>query len=232
MNDEPRSYVVAGQHAWSRAAFDDHIAGLPGRWTFIGEAGELTADKLAELQPRYVFFLHWSTRVPEAIVAEYECVCFHMTDVPFGRGGSPLQNLILAGHTSTQLTALRMVEAFDAGPVYYKVPLPLDGSAQEIYGRAMRVAATLIERFVAEQPTPVPQQGEATVFRRRKPADSELPERASAAQLYDFIRMLDAEGYPHAFVRHGALRLEFRDAVLRDGFVEARAIIRTEGDQP
>ncbi len=26
---------------------------------------------------------------------KFECVCFHMTDVPYGRGGSPLQNLII-----------------------------------------------------------------------------------------------------------------------------------------
>jgi len=37
-----------------------------------------------------------------------------MTDVPYGRGGSPLQNLIVRGHTETKLTALRCVRDLDA----------------------------------------------------------------------------------------------------------------------
>ena len=59
------------------------------------------------------------------IIKRFECVCFHMADVPYGRGGSPLQNLIARGHRETKLTALRMVEDFDAGPVYSKMPLCL-----------------------------------------------------------------------------------------------------------
>lgn len=34
------------------------------------------------------------------------------------------------------------------------------------------------------------------------------------AALHDFIRMLDAEGYPHAFIEHGCFRLEFTRAAL------------------
>ena len=55
------------------------------------------------------FFVHWSRRVPDHWLPRYECACFHMTDVPFGRGGSPLQNLIERGHRETQLSASRMV---------------------------------------------------------------------------------------------------------------------------
>ena len=52
---------------------------------------------LKKITPRYIFFLHWDWRVPHVIWQQHECVCFHMTDVPYGRGGSPLQNLILEG---------------------------------------------------------------------------------------------------------------------------------------
>lgn len=66
-----------------------------------------------------------------------------MTDVPYGRGGSPLQNLILAGHADTQLTALKMVEEMDAGPVYAKRPLSLEGKAQDIYEKAGELSFSL-----------------------------------------------------------------------------------------
>ena len=55
-----------------------------------------------------------------------------MTDVPYGRGGSPLQHLILAGHRETKVSALRMVEAFDAGPVYLKAPMDLTTAFDDI----------------------------------------------------------------------------------------------------
>ena len=58
-----------------------------------------------------------------------------MTDLPYGRGGSPLQNLIIRGHRDTQLTALKCEENVDEGPVYAKTPLSLSGSAEEILAR-------------------------------------------------------------------------------------------------
>ena len=134
-------YLVAGSRPWSRKVFDQSISKYPGSWHFVSRPEELTVDLVVRLVPRYVFFLHWSWRVPAEIVDGYECVCFHMTDVPFGRGGSPLQNLIVRGYRRTKLTALRMVEAFDAGPVYLKADLSLAGSAEEIYLRASHLSA-------------------------------------------------------------------------------------------
>ena len=41
-----------------------------------------------------------------------------MTDLPFGRGGSPLQNLIVRGYKETMLSAIKCVGEVDAGPIY------------------------------------------------------------------------------------------------------------------
>ena len=60
-----------------------------------------------------------------------------MTDLPFGRGGSPLQNLITRGISKTKISALRCNEEIDAGPIYLKRPLSLHGSAEEIYQLAI-----------------------------------------------------------------------------------------------
>ena len=74
--------------------FDTWVGMPPGRWHFIGEREELTEARVASIGPSKTCFLHWSWKVPAEILETYECVCFHMTDVPYGRGGSPLQNLI------------------------------------------------------------------------------------------------------------------------------------------
>src|SRR5438309_7856286 len=133
---ERKTYLVMGCKPWNSRLFDEVLRALPGRWHYIGSPDEFSAALVHQLSPRYIFFLHWSWKFPDELVDRYECVCFHMTDVPFGRGGSPLQNLIVRGMRETKLTALRMSREFDAGPVYMKEPLSLAGGAEEIYMRA------------------------------------------------------------------------------------------------
>ena len=214
MND---TSIVCGCKSWNRWVFDATISKFPGTWRYFSTKEELTAANVKKISPRYIFFLHWSWIVPQNVLDAAECVNFHMTDLPFGRGGSPLQNLILLGKTETVLTAHRMTKELDAGPVYLKKPLSLDGTAQEILERSSALAATMIETIIKTYPEPVPQTGEVVIFRRRTPAESEIPKGLSPKQLYDFIRMLDGEGYPAAFRQHDGFRSELRNARLAEG---------------
>ncbi len=211
MNDAQR-YIVAGAKPWNRKVFDEVISRYPGQWRFICESNELTDELIEEVSPRYIFFLHWSWIVPAKLTDNYECVCFHMTDVPYGRGGSPLQNLIVRGHRTTKLTALRMSQKLDAGPVYLKEELSLEGNAEEIYVRASELSAEMIQRIVSEQIEPQHQAGDPVIFKRRGPSDSRIPGLANVNAVYDFIRMLDAESYPRAFLEYGGFRFEFSRA--------------------
>lgn len=218
-------YIVAGSKPWNRRVFDEEISHYPGQWVFVGEREQLSPALAEQFKPRYVFFLHWSWIVPNEIIDRYECLCFHMADVPYGRGGSPLQNLIVCGHRQTKLTALRMVAELDTGPVYLKEDLSLEGNAEEIYIRASYLSAKMIRRIVEECPEPVPQTGEPIIFKRRKPSESRIPAVDSLQALYDYIRMLDAEGYPHAFLEYEGFRYEFRRATLYDGRIVADVMI-------
>jgi methionyl-tRNA formyltransferase len=221
----PRKYLVAGCKPWNRRAFEEVIRRFPGEWEFVGSPEELTREKVRKIKPRFIFFLHWSWKVPEEIVSRHECVCFHMADVPYGRGGSPLQNLILRGKKHTKLTALRMTADFDAGPVYAKEDLCLGGGAEEIYVRQTFLAAEMIRRIIRDEPEPTEQVGKGTVFRRRRPEESEIGKARSIETLCDFLRMLDAETYPRAFIRHRGFRYEFSRAVLYDGKIKADVAI-------
>jgi len=205
------NFVFASSKKWHYPLFENAKNEIPGKWNWVSSPEELE-DACRENSPRYIFFFHWSWHVPRSIWERYECVCFHMTDVPYGRGGSPLQNLILAGHTSTRLSALRMVGEMDAGPVYAKKHLDLDGSAQSIYTRAGQLSANLMQWIISTEPVPVPQQGDVTLFKRRVPEQSCISEHGNIDSLYDFIRMLDADGYPHAFLKYGNYRFEFSRA--------------------
>ena len=219
-------YVVVGRFPWNKTAFGSRVGDDP-HWQFVSSAEDV--ERLASGGVSLAFFLHWSSLVPASVLEACECVCFHMTDVPYGRGGSPLQNLIASGHKSTVLTALRMTEQFDAGPVYAKRPLSLEGTAEAVLVRASELAMDIAVELVRERPEPVEQQGEVTVFRRRQPAESRVPGGLTVDGLHDFIRMLDAQGYPHAFMEVEGYRLEFSRSGRYDGRVEASVTITPVG---
>ncbi|MCS7071870.1 MAG: hypothetical protein NZM00_10225, partial [Anaerolinea sp.] len=213
--------VLAASRLWRPDLSERVAARIQRPCILIREQAELTLSRLRELQPSHVFFPHWSHRIPEEIFESFECIIFHMTDLPYGRGGSPLQNLIASGHTDTVLCALRCVKEIDAGPVYLRRPLSLAGTAQEIYIRATDLIVDMVRTIVVEQPIPQTQSGPVTKFRRRSAADSEWPAQSDLQRLHDHIRMLDADGYPRSFVRVGGYRIEFSRSSYRGDHVIA-----------
>lgn len=204
---------------------------LPGYQVMrLSERYELTVEMLERIRPDFVFFPHWSWLIPEEIHAQFDCVIFHITDLPYGRGGSPLQNLIVRGYKETKLTALKCVSELDAGPIYLKRPLSLVGTAEEILQRASASMEEMIVDIVKNRPAPVPQDGRVIEFSRRQPRDGNLASLVEIGQVYDYIRMLDAEGYPPAFIDTGCLHFEFSEANLNEEFVEAKVRIRRESN--
>jgi len=222
MSNNKKRYIVVAIRPWNEKIFKERISKFLGAWKLINDPEALRYEAIKEFNPRYIFFIHWSIKVPEEITDNFECVCFHMTDVPYGRGGSPLQNLIIRGHRETKITALGMTEDFDAGPIYLKEDLSLEGLAEEIYIRAAELIADMISEIIKDEPIPKPQKGTSVIFKRRKPEESELPVCKSLRELFDFIRMLDAEGYPHAFIKCKGFLFEFsrpslhHDSILAD----------------
>jgi len=218
-------YIVAAIRPWNQCLFEEKILKFPGIWKLINRPDELTIDLVNQFKPRYIFFIHWSKRVPAEIIDNFECVCFHMTDLPYGRGATPLQNLIVRGHTQTTISAIQMVREIDAGPIYFKHSLSLQGNAEEIYIRSSGIAIDMIHKLIKTEPLPHPQKGKIVKFRPRCFPDSEIPSDANLRKIFDWIRMLDAEEYPPAFLDAGKFRIEFKRAVLRYNAIETNARI-------
>jgi methionyl-tRNA formyltransferase len=181
-------------------------------WLLINDKNDFNSSVLSTLKINKIFIPHWSYFIPEDIYARYECIVFHMTDLPFGRGGSPLQNLIVRGYKETQIAALSVVKELDAGPVYLKRALSLKGNATEIFTRANDIIELMISEIIAEDLKPKKQEGEIVNFKRRTPEQSNVKEIEDLEKVFDYIRMLDAEGYPHAFLETATLKFEFTNA--------------------
>jgi methionyl-tRNA formyltransferase len=155
-----RPVVIASSRPWNRD-LSRRISAATGRKVVaITDPSELTADRLAKIAPEYVFFPHWSHIIKSDVYQSFACVIFHMTDLPYGRGGSPLQNLIVRGHTTTKISALKCVKDLDAGPIYLKRDLSLQGTAEEIFIRADTVIEGMIKDMIAKSLKARPQRGQ------------------------------------------------------------------------
>lgn len=204
------TFVVLSEKIWHNELYETVKSTLPeNRWIRISERKDFNVENLNKLKPNKIFIPHWSYIIPEQIFNNFECVVFHMTDLPFGRGGSPLQNLIVRGYKETKVSALKVEKGLDTGPIYLKEPLMLIGSAEEIFIRASKIIEQMIIKIIHHKLVPIPQTGKPTIFKRRKPRDGNIQNLENIDQIYDYIRMLDADGYPSAFLEFGNFKLEF-----------------------
>ena len=215
--------LIVSEKSWNKELVSYLQSTIP-QYAFylISQKEDFTVERIGSISPVKIFIPHWSYIIPSAIFERYECIVFHMTDLPYGRGGSPLQNLIVRGLTATKLSALRVEVGLDTGPVYLKMDLSLSGTAEEIFVRVNKLVGKMIVEIIQNNLQPVPQEGDPVVFKRRKPEQSDMSGLEKLEEIFDYIRMLDADGYPHAYIEKGEFRYEFtRASIKADGSIVA-----------
>lgn len=215
--------LIVSEKSWNKELVSYLQSTMP-QYAFylISQKEDFTVERIGSISPVKIFIPHWSYIIPSAIFERYECIVFHMTDLPYGRGGSPLQNLIVRGLTATKLSALRVEVGLDTGPVYFKMDLSLSGTAEEIFVRVNKLVGKMIVEIIQNNLQPVPQEGDPVVFKRRKPEQSDMSGLEKLEEIFDYIRMLDADGYPHAYIEKGEFRYEFtRASIKADGSIVA-----------
>lgn len=187
----------------------------------ISKKNELNINFLKSFKPRYIFFPHWNWIVPPEIHLNYECIVFHTAPLPFGRGGSPIQNLIKLGYESSPICAIKMNEVIDGGDIYLSREVSLKGNIAEIFSRIEPTIKEIIVKICDENIIPTKQTGEVTNFKRLSPEDNEIKKGYSLKEFYDGIRMVDGLDYPKAFIYFGDKKIEFSNAQLKEGELSA-----------
>jgi methionyl-tRNA formyltransferase len=196
----------------------------------ITNKNDLILENLERINPKYVFFAHWNWRVDPEIFETFECIVFHTAPLPYGRGGSPIQNLIIRGVNKAPVCALKMTDVLDGGPIYDSQKISLDGNINEIFSRIARSVEELIIKICKANPTPLPQKGAVVTFQRLSYADNELSQKHTINELYDRIRMVDGGGYKRAYIYFGDHKIEFSEAKIENNELLARIRIFKDGD--
>lgn len=193
-------------------------------FNLITSKEELNLENLKNINPKYIFFPHWSWIIPKDVYENYECIVFHMTDLPYGRGGSPLQNLIINKIYNTKISAIKVSKNLDEGDIYLKEDFDISkGNAQEIYEKASNIIFNkMIPKIIKETTALKKQEGEIVIFKRRTPEESNINSLKEIClnDLYDFIRMLDAQSYPKAYIKINNIKIEFSNASLENNILK------------
>ncbi len=181
----------------------------------ISNKKKLNIRNLRKINPKYIFFVHWNEKVQEEIYKNFECIVFHTSPLPFGRGGSPIQNLIIRGVKKSPVCAIKMTKVIDGGPIYYSMNINLNGTISEIFSKIAKKIEKLIIKICKKNPKPLNQKGKVVKFYRLTNLDNKILNKYSLKEIYDRIRMVDGEGYKKAYIKFGNYKLEFSNSTIK-----------------
>jgi methionyl-tRNA formyltransferase len=195
---------------------------------FINTKKKLNFKYVSAIKPKIIFFPHWNWKINNKILNHYLCIGFHSTPLPYGRGGSPVQNMIVRGYKSSTVCAIKLESKLDSGPIYLKKKFKLNDRAEIIFKKIYKIIFIMIFALVKKIPNPKNQLGKSSNFKRRKPYESDIGNLQSLNEIYDYIRMLDTgiKNYPLAFVSTPNFTIQFHHAKKHKKFITAQAIIK------
>jgi len=129
----------------------------------------------------------------------------HASALPQGKGWSPMTWQILDGAHKIPLTLFEAVAGLDAGPIHAQQQLVLQGHElapewQQLQARAtVQLCSDWLEAYPNSAAWGQPQQGEETVYPRRRPQDSRLDPECRLRDLFPLLRVVDNQVYPAFF---------------------------------
>jgi UDP-2,4-diacetamido-2,4,6-trideoxy-beta-L-altropyranose hydrolase len=136
-------------------------------------------------------------------------VVAHASDVPKGRGWSPLAWDILNGADHVVVSLLEVAEKVDAGAVHFQQTLHFEGhellpEMQRALSQAIgRLCVAFADACARGTPPAREQSGTPSYYRRRNAADSVLDPQATIAAQFDLLRIVDNDRYPAFFEHRG-----------------------------
>jgi methionyl-tRNA formyltransferase len=157
-----------------------------------------------------VFYLSCAQLVPPAILARNRHnIVIHGSDLPRGKGWSPITWQITEGKNEIPMTMFEAVEAVDSGRIYLRDALRFAG--HELVGElreqqalvSIRMCHEFLRRYPAIIDSAEEQRGDETFYPRRKREQSRLDPDKTLREQFNLLRVVDNERYPAFFEING-----------------------------
>ncbi len=193
--------LFCGYRTWAIRAYN-----LLGRVFDFASSPEELEEKTSNRHYDIIFFVGWSWMIKKELIQSSKCICMHPSPLPKYRGGSPIQNQIINGEKESAVTFFIMDEKMDHGNILWQEKLSLSGNLDCIFRDMSSLTRSGITHILNSPNNEGKEQdhNEATIYKRRKPEDSEIkPEdfyASTAEELYNKIRCLQGP-YPKPFIK-------------------------------
>lgn len=215
--DDPNSWIVE----WA-VRLQEELSTLGHDCCVVHEQDSIRPGEIA-------FFLGCIRIVAERNMGKCQSnIVVHPSDLPRGRGFSPLAWQILDGRNEIPFCLFEATPGVDEGPVYLRDVAHLGPGDlnEEIKDKQGAKTLEMCLRYVREFGAipPVPQVGEPTYYAKRTANDSELDVDVPLRELFPLLRVVDNSRYPAYFYLHGEkyiVRIE-KAAPESEGAAESR----------
>lgn len=131
----------------------------------------------------------------------------HESDLPQGKGWSPLTWQILEGKKQIPITLFEASSKVDYGDIYYKDFISLEGHEliDEIKYKQWDKTKKLILKFIDKYPnnSSYKQTGNSTYYLKRSPKNSQIDIDKTINEQFDLLRVVDNNRYPAFFLKEG-----------------------------
>ena len=185
---------------------DETIADLLIEWNRAGHSVAWGHEAESLPEGDLCFFLSYGRIVKPGILARHaHNLVVHASDLPKGRGWSPLTWQILEGENRIPVTLIEAAAEVDSGVIYKQSQAVFSGGelVDELRAAVAEITRELCAEFVAEYPTVLrearPQAGTPTFYPRRRPKDSWFDIDRTVREQFNLLRTADAARYPAWF---------------------------------
>lgn len=187
-------------------------------------------ENIIKIKPIKCFFAHWSYIVPKDIYINIECINFHTANLPYGRGGTPLQNQIIDGINNTFVNSLQITsDGIDSGPLYIKTPITLQGNIFDIFLSISKCITLQITNIIEENIKPQKIYNYENIPIYKRITNNELIVKDKTInEIYDQIRMRDSEYYEKTYIVYDNIKISFKRAYFDGKKILCDAEIITE----
>ncbi|ABI67560.1 Methionyl-tRNA formyltransferase-like protein [Syntrophomonas wolfei subsp. wolfei str. Goettingen G311] len=169
-----------------------------------------TNDVKTVLYGDLAFYLGCRQIVPSDILEKNKHnLVVHESDLPWGKGWSPLTWQILEGKNDIPIVLFEAAEKVDSGVIYLKETMHFTGTelVEELRATQADTTFKLCLEFIDNYPDiidkAVSQEGESSYYRRRTPEDSRLDPDKTIREQFDLLRVVDNKRYPAFFELNG-----------------------------
>ena len=203
-NQKPRKInIIVDNPSWILSYMDNFIERIQKN----GDKVFLIRDNSEITESDISFFLGCIKIAPLHILAKSKKnLVVHESNLPEGRGFSPLTWQILEGKNEIPICLIEMAEEVDAGSIIFKdlyVAQGLELLDELRLGQAQKTFELCTKYLQSENiPMGVPQEGIPTFYRRRKAEDSEIDPHLSINELFNLFRVVDNQKYPAFFYKN------------------------------